>query len=255
MRALHKASATQVLRRRLELSKIEDRAVVADRQAVLYQPFFLQDAVLNNCQHCGPRANRRMMLRRLKRSDRNLFNLQSYNIAAPCKVSSRARIVPACFKAGVNHKASWTGRIGIEHLDTIAERTRCHRHHATQLSATEDADRRTWKNHLLRRHQATGSVDGRVFPGGSVWSSTSCLRLSRQAHRRSRNARSSSARIEIASSAAFAAPGLPMASVPTGTPLGICTMERSESTPASMVAGIGTPSTGRCVLAASIPGR
>ncbi len=43
---------------------------------------------------------------------------------------------------------------------------------------------------------------------------------------------------------ALAAPGLPMASVPTGTPLGICTMESSESMPMSCVAAIGTPSTG-----------
>ena len=39
-----------------------------------------------------------------------------------------------------------------------------------------------------------------------------------------------------ASSAAFAAPDWPMASVPTGTPRGIWTMESSESTPVERVA-------------------
>ena len=39
------------------------------------------------------------------------------------------------------------------------------------------------------------------------------------------------ARMATASSAALVAPALPMASVPTGTPAGICTMESSESTP------------------------
>ena len=52
------------------------------------------------------------------------------------------------------------------------------------------------------------------------------------------------ATMAAASSAALAAPGSPMASVPTGTPFGICTMESSASTPLSAVAGIGTPSTG-----------
>src|SRR5216117_2235481 len=61
--------------------------------------------------------------------------------------------------------------------------------------------------------------------------------------------------MDAASSAAFTAPGSPMASVPTGIPLGICTMDRSESRPFSWVAGIGTPSTGSRVFAATIPGR
>jgi hypothetical protein len=39
------------------------------------------------------------------------------------------------------------------------------------------------------------------------------------------------ARIETASSPAFVAPGLPIAIVPTGTPPGIWTIDRSESSP------------------------
>ena len=47
------------------------------------------------------------------------------------------------------------------------------------------------------------------------------------------------------------APGLPIASVPTGTPPGICTMESSESIPFSAADSMGTPSTGRQVLLAA----
>ena len=43
----------------------------------------------------------------------------------------------------------------------------------------------------------------------------------------------------MASRAALAAPAAPMARVPTGTPLGICTMESSESMPCSAVAANG----------------
>ena len=53
----------------------------------------------------------------------------------------------------------------------------------------------------------------------------------------------------------MAAPEVPMASVPTGTPRGIWTIESSESTPLSALLSTGTPSTGRIEIAASIPGR
>ena len=55
------------------------------------------------------------------------------------------------------------------------------------------------------------------------------------------------ARISTARRPALAAPAAPMASVPTGMPFGICTMESRESKPCSAVAAMGTPSTGRTV--------
>ena len=58
-----------------------------------------------------------------------------------------------------------------------------------------------------------------------------------------------------ASSAAFTAPARPIASVPTGTPAGICTIDSSESIPFSALDSTGTPSTGRWVFAAAMPGR
>ena len=50
-------------------------------------------------------------------------------------------------------------------------------------------------------------------------------------------------------------PALPIASVATGTPFGICTIESSESRPFSGVAAMGTASTGSSVLAAITPAR
>ena len=47
-----------------------------------------------------------------------------------------------------------------------------------------------------------------------------------------------------ASSAAFFAPAVPIASVPTGTPAGIWTIESSESDPFKVLLLIGTPRTG-----------
>ena len=58
-----------------------------------------------------------------------------------------------------------------------------------------------------------------------------------------------------ANSAAFVAPALPIASVPTGIPAGICTVESSESIPFRAWLSIGTPSTGRIVCAAITPAK
>ena len=68
-----------------------------------------------------------------------------------------------------------------------------------------------------------------------------------------RSSGSATARISAARIAAFSA--LPMATVATGIPRGIWTIDRSESRPPRCWVGIGTPITGRIVLAASIPGR
>src|SRR5205823_10446537 len=61
--------------------------------------------------------------------------------------------------------------------------------------------------------------------------------------------------IRAASQAAFFAPASPMATVATGTPAGIWTIEYSESRPPRCCVGTGTPITGRSVHAATTPGR
>ena len=61
------------------------------------------------------------------------------------------------------------------------------------------------------------------------------------------------ARISAASRAALSAP--PTATVATGIPLGICTIESSESRPPATCVGMGTPMTGRIVFEATTPAR
>ena len=55
--------------------------------------------------------------------------------------------------------------------------------------------------------------------------------------------------------AGMGAPAVPMDSVPTGTPAGICTIDSSESRPFKVSDWTGTPSTGRDVFEAVMPGR
>jgi hypothetical protein len=61
------------------------------------------------------------------------------------------------------------------------------------------------------------------------------------------------ASISTTSSAAFTAPST--ATVATGIPLGICTVEYSASTPLSAPPDKGTPTTGKVVWAATTPAR
>src|SRR5262249_31943699 len=63
------------------------------------------------------------------------------------------------------------------------------------------------------------------------------------------------ASIATAKKPALAAPASPIANVATGIPFGICTIERSESSPRRYFEGTGTPSTGTVVFAASTPAR
>ena len=61
--------------------------------------------------------------------------------------------------------------------------------------------------------------------------------------------------IDAASNPALIAPSSPIASVPTGTPFGICAIESKLSNPFSFLLSIGTPKTGIVVNDDIIPGK
>src|SRR5262249_20217081 len=124
----------------------------------------------------------------------------------------------------------------IEEDEAVAQRVPGERQHATELAGAEHAD-----------------VHLPFLGSGSA--STVAVCLVRKVRSASRISGCFAPRMAAASSAAFTAPALPIASVPTGTPPGIWTMERSESPPFNAADSTGTPSTGSTVLAAAMPGR
>src|SRR5438045_2621573 len=187
-----------------------------------------------------PGTHRRMMRGCLHGAYGNLLDLQRYYIASASQVGGGKNIIPGSRETAVNYEARRAGGIRIEHLHAVSQRTRRHGSHSPQLSSTQDADGCAGKD----RAQELSSC-----------CRTSSVRALRQARRRSRISGLCKATMAMASRAALAAPGLPIARVPTGTPLGIWTMESNESTPLSKVAGIGTPSTGNIVLDATMPGK
>src|SRR5262249_20706817 len=140
------------------------------------------------------------------------------------------------------------GRLGVGRIDVApqSEPRRCERQHVPELPPAQDADRAVGPERPGCGH-AAGSWVGRSATA-SVW-------RWRQASSRAAKASSARDKTPAASRAALMAPARPIASVPTGTPGGICTMEKSESTPAGAFNSTGTPNTGSVVRAAVIPGR
>ena len=107
-------------------------------------------------------------------------------------------------------------RVGRKHPAAQAEPRRRHCQHPAQLAAAENADGVAGLQlHLIWCRHANSS-------GRSLTASVCCLR---HAASRPASAGSLSASTLAASSAALIAPGLPIASVPTGIPAGICTIE------------------------------
>jgi hypothetical protein len=112
-------------------------------------------------------------------------------------------------------------RVRRKHLTSQAKPRRRHRQHAAQLPAAENSDGvARLQPHWLQLHFA---FSRHADPSGrSATASVCCLR---QAASRTASAASFSASTLAASSAALIAPALPIASVPTGMPAGICTIE------------------------------
>src|SRR3954447_21452446 len=103
-----------------------------------------------------------------------------------------------------------------------------------------------------------GLLKANEFPcaaAGSGLASTRSVCASRNFRSASRISGCFAPRIAAARSAELIAPALPIASVPTGTPPGICAIDSSESSPFNVFDSTGTPSTGRTVFDEVIPGR
>ncbi len=108
---------------------------------------------------------------------------------------------------------------GREHVTLEAEPRCCQRQHAAELAAAENADGRAGFEH------GRGGVRRWAHAPSFGASATAAVWFARQVSSRLPSAGSLSANMLAARSAALIAPARPIASVPTGTPGGICTME------------------------------
>src|SRR5487761_2177595 len=147
-------------------------------------------------------------------------------------------------------------RSGVEDGDPVAEALGRHAEHATELAASEQPqpfaghDRRPCLRLVVRALRALAHA-----AGGTRIARAALVCFWRNAASFLASDGSAAARTATANSAAFAAPASPIANVATGMPLGICTIDSSESSPRRYLDGTGTPRTGTRVFDASMPGR
>src|SRR5690606_15979269 len=182
--------------------------------------------------------------RGLDRRERNVFEVERDDIETTCKITTGVNIAVG----GDNFALGGLSgrRVGRrrKRVHAIAHLARLEREHTAELAAAENAYGRIGQY----GHRGYPSNYRSVFKTVSVCVRRNCSSFSRSSLREF-------ARIATARSAAFFAPASPIASVPTGIPAGICTIERSESMPLSARLSIGTPSTGSVVCDAHMPGR
>src|SRR4051812_870680 len=202
------------------------------------QERLLTNAMLRNRERLSVRPHERDLFGGRRRRRRHVLELERDDVDFLGKGADRLDVVVRRDHFDVGDLARRRVVVWRERVDAVAEPARRHGKHATELAAAEHAD------------SGPGSDDH-----GSVAARTSAVILSRYCCSFARSSGRDVARIATASSPALTAPDDPIATVATGTPLGIWTIDSSESRPFSAALWTGTPITGRTVCAATIPGR
>src|SRR6185312_7527457 len=202
--------------------------------------------VLRNVQNMTAWPDRRAFGCRGGGFRRNVFKFEGDGGNPACKLADRVQVVVRGGHFQIGNLSSGCVLVGRICVDTVTHAARRDGKHASKLHASQYANGAPGKN---GRSESAGAHAGKL----SLRTDSRCFR--RKLSSRKRRSGCLFASMLTARSAAFFAPALPIASVPTGTPAGICTMESRESMPFKVLLLIGTPSTGSVVWAATIPGR
>ena len=137
--------------------------------------------------------------------------------------------------------------VGVQNGDAVSHIRRGDGDHSAELTSADDADARAGRQRRVRLHQSE------VLTSLSARTSSAAAR--RRASSLSRRSGLLVAIICAANRPAFTAPARPIATVATGTPRGICTIDSRESRPFRAALSTGTPMTGNIVFAATMPGK
>ena len=223
----------------VERDEVVDGGEGCDLEAAVEEEVFLEEAVLRGGD--GARVGEEREAVKDMRVD--VLALDGEEVDGFCELGDGVRVVEVDGEDGCDLLGAVAGAAGAE--DVGVDGGRGLGEHEGELAGTEDADART---------AGGGHARGAGLRGSGLERTVSvCER--RKVSRARAISESLRARMDAAKRPAFFAPELPIAKVATGTPPGICTMESSESTPWSACDCTGTPSTGRRVFAATMPGR
>src|SRR5882762_5415098 len=229
----------------VEFVGVRDGGEFSGRDAEFAKERLLGEAVLRGCQSGGRRIDGDAFGEKIGGFNGNVFKFVGDQFEAGGKFFEGGFISVV---GGDTLGDAAYGRFGrgIEKTEMQTQRVTRESEHVAELSAAEDAD-----GHARLPFFFAG---GRAAEGSGL-ARTRPVCSERNLRKASRMARCFAPRMEAARSAALTAPDLPMASVPTGMPAGICAMERSESRPFKAFDSTGTPRTGRTVFEAVMPGR
>src|SRR5688572_2718540 len=173
-----------------------------------------------------------------RRRDRHVFPVEGDDVDAAREAGQPRPVVEVPGDDFGDRRARYVAA-AVVHRELEPERDPGEGHHPAELAGADDAD----------------AHGGLQLAAGSGRARTSAVCRSRNAASASRSGGCRAASIAVARRAALRAPASPIATVATGTPTGICTIESSESRPLSAFDWIGTPITGSSVLDAVMPGR
>ena len=211
---------------RLRLGKRRHRVA-----AIGEKPFFA-GALLRDVQRGSAGPHRHDLGRGIGRVVEDVLEFERDHVDAAGEGANRIEVVVlgADFQIG----DLTGGRVDArrERVNAVAHAPGLERQHAAELPAAKHANGGAGQHDPVH-----GRVSWRTFAVCSA----------RNWRSRSRSSGRDVARMPTASSPALVAPGFPIASVPTGTPPGIWTIDSSESRPWSDALCTGTPSTGRIV--------
>src|SRR6266404_3366081 len=228
----------------VECIRFRDRSKLGGGDAEFLEELLFLQAILGGFESDRKRIDGDAGGEKLSGFDGDVFKFVGHELEAARESFERGLIAEVRGNA-LGDAAHGGFRRGIEKTEVQTERIAREGEHVAQLTAAEDAD----------GHLPLPFLTGDESAEGSGWARTRPVCSARNFRTASRMAGCFAPRMAAARSAALTAPDLPMASAPTGMPLGICAMERSESRPLRAFDSTGTPKTGRTVFEAVMPAR
>src|SRR5882762_6722768 len=241
---LQRGGQAELLDGSIEFIRFRDRNKFGGGDSEFLEKLFFLETVLRGFQSDRRRIDGNAAGEKFSGFHGDVFKFVGDKFQAAREFFERGLIVVVRGNA-LGNAANGSFRRRIKKTEVQTQRVARQGEHIAQLTSAEDADGHARLPFLFADESAEGSG----------WASTRPVCSARNLRTASRMAGCFAPRMAAARSAALTAPDLPMARAPTGMPLGICAMERSESRPLRAFDSTGTPRTGRTVFDAVIPGR
>lgn len=200
-------------------------AKIGGRNAATVEEALLRQPVLRGAERLRRRIDRNGGGERLGCRHGHVLEFVGHDIAEAGEFGQRGFIVIIRDDLIVADLCRRTIGLGLQHDGAVVEAGCGHCQHAAELSAADNADGEVALGQIIGAHRRVSCPRCRHWALSMGYSATAADWRARHASSRSARSSSPSARTAAARSAALIAPALPMASVPTGMPAGIWTME------------------------------